>query len=151
MFSESLKQSKHKFSCKYSRFGIRKIGCSMTWARHLFTNSIFIFFHCFNYQGFPVTQKASGANIYSQLSANMSVFCIVFSWWIRQRRWPVWPASDYDLVGSGSRHTALFSLRLFQGCARIRESRYIPTGSSPTRRIQGPRYVNIYNYLHDGA
>ena len=78
----------------------------------------------------------------------MSVSCCLFSWWIRQRRRPVWPASDYDLVGSGSRHTALFSLRLFQGCARIRESRYIPTGSSPTRRIQGPRYVNIYNYIY---
>ena len=27
MFSESLKESKHKFSCKYWGFGIRKFGC----------------------------------------------------------------------------------------------------------------------------
>ena len=34
VFSESLKKSKQKFSCKYWGFCIRKFGCSMTWARY---------------------------------------------------------------------------------------------------------------------
>ena len=34
MFSETLKKSKQKFSCKYWGFGIRKFGFSMTWARY---------------------------------------------------------------------------------------------------------------------
>ena len=36
MFSKSLKKSKQKFHWKYWGFGIRKFGCSMTWARYLF-------------------------------------------------------------------------------------------------------------------
>ena len=28
-----------KFRCKYLRFGIQKIGCSMTWARYLYVSS----------------------------------------------------------------------------------------------------------------
>lgn len=44
-------------------------------------------------------------------------------------------------MGAGPRHTALFSLRLLQGCARIRESRHFPTGSTPARGLARPGHL----------
>ena len=93
MFSESLKKSKQNFCSKYSRFGIGKIGCSMTWARYKTQLITKIYFG-----HFWTTQIKMFLKLVSVLSQSLLRLLIFIPWFCKTPQNTCWKHTGLSLA-----------------------------------------------------